>query len=170
VAKQFAHLLTPFEVNLLVHDPYAAAEELVQFGARRVELETLMEESDVISLHAGWNAETEGMLNAELLDKIKPDALLVCTARLPIFDQQALARKIRDGLHFVSDLVPFDQEIWEDPELTKCENFIGVGSHTSITDISLTKMSRRIVDDLEAILSSQEPKNKITEEWILHTT
>jgi len=172
VARHVAGLLRAFGVRLLVCDPYADEERLESFGAERSSLEDLLSASDVISLHAGWTSETEGMLNAARLAMIRPGAVVVSTARMPIFDQAALAECVRAGkFSFASDFIALDEEVWSDPATCGCENLIGVHGHTSVTHRTLRRMGDRVVSDMRAVLAGEgDVGHRVTEEWIIHTT
>ncbi|MEG0750962.1 MAG: D-2-hydroxyacid dehydrogenase [Oscillospiraceae bacterium] len=65
--------------------------------ARRVPLDTLLCESDVVSLHTPLTAETSGMINAEAIAKMKPTAILINTSRGPVVDENALAAALNAG-------------------------------------------------------------------------
>lgn len=66
-------------------------------GVEFVELDTLLAESDVVSLHLLLTDETRGFLSAERIAKLKPGALLVNTARGALLDEDALAQALREG-------------------------------------------------------------------------
>ncbi|MBW5446406.1 D-2-hydroxyacid dehydrogenase [Cohnella sp. CFH 77786] len=66
-------------------------------GIERKELEELMRESDVVSVHAPHNDTTRGMLSAELLASMKPSAILINTCRAALVDEEALFSLLRDG-------------------------------------------------------------------------
>lgn len=61
------------------------------------DLRDLVERSDVVSLHCPLTPETERMVNADLLDRMRPDALLINTARGGLVDEEALAAALREG-------------------------------------------------------------------------
>lgn len=171
VGREFAKLLAPFNVKLLVCDPYVGDDALARLNATRTPLRDLMRDSDVISSHAGWTQETEGMITAELLDLMRPHALLVSTARMPVFDQHALAQRVLSGkVRFASDLIAADNELWSDENLRSCANLIRVPGHTSITDRTTFNMGARVVEDLERFFSGRPPVNRVTADWIRHTT
>lgn len=171
IGRKVAELLQPFKMRLLVCDPYVNPRVVRQSGGQPVTLEKLLRDSNIISLHAGWTSETEGMLGAKQLDLIKPGALIVSTARMPIFDQRALADRILKGrLRFASDFIPFDQSIWSTQQMHECHNLIAVHSHTSVTERSVYQMAQKVVTNIEQVFAGKEPNNKITEEWIKRTT
>jgi D-3-phosphoglycerate dehydrogenase len=169
--QQMAMRLRAFEPRLLIHDPYVSDEVIGQFEGQRVSLEELMAQSDIISVHAGWTTQSEGMINAALLGLIRPGTLVVSTARMPLFDEKALAALVREGkITFASDFVPFDETIWAGPDLHSRQNLIGVPGHTSITERTIEQMGLLVARDLEAIFSGKTPRHRITVEWIRHTT
>lgn len=71
--------------------------ELEALGARFLPLERLMEESDIVTLHLPQNPDTVGLVSRELLERMKPTALLINTARGPIVDNAALAELLKGG-------------------------------------------------------------------------
>lgn len=74
-----------------------AKPELESLGVRFVPLETLMAESDIVTLHVPMNDSTKGLISREMLGLMKPTALLVNTARGPIVDSDALAEALEAG-------------------------------------------------------------------------
>jgi phosphoglycerate dehydrogenase-like enzyme len=75
------------------YDPYVADDEYV----RQASLDTLLEESDVVSLHCPLTAETRGMIGAGQLARMKPGAILINTARGAVVDIDALAAALKAG-------------------------------------------------------------------------
>ena len=69
---------------------YSRTQKEVE-GIRYVSLDELMSESDIISLHVPSNAQTKGLISAEKIALMKPNAVLINTARGPVLDSQALA-------------------------------------------------------------------------------
>ncbi|MCC6424372.1 MAG: hypothetical protein IT447_12920 [Phycisphaerales bacterium] len=169
--RQMVKRLRAFEPKILIHDPFVSDEVIQQSGGHRVSLEDLMRQSDIISVHAGWTLQSEGMINAALLNLIRPGTLVVSTARMPLFDEKVLATMVRDGkITFASDFVPFDETIWSSADLHMRQNLVGVPGHTSITERTIEQMGLLVAHDLEAIFTGQTPKHRITVEWIRHTT
>lgn len=66
-------------------------------GVERVTLETLLRDSDVVSLNSALTPATKGLINRENLSKMKPTAILINTSRGPLVDEYALAEALRNG-------------------------------------------------------------------------
>lgn len=71
--------------------------ELEALGVRFLPLARLMEESDIVTLHLPQSPETLGLINRELLERMKPTAMFINTARGPIVDNTALAELLKSG-------------------------------------------------------------------------
>jgi glyoxylate reductase/D-3-phosphoglycerate dehydrogenase len=92
-----AHLLQPWGVHLLAatYGPDAGRARAV--GARHVPVETLLRESDIVSLHLRLSEDTHGYLGRARLALMKPTAILVNTARGGLVDKDALVDALRGG-------------------------------------------------------------------------
>lgn len=91
-----ARRLAPFDVEFLVADPYVEATRIERIDGRRVDLETLLGESVVVSVHVRLTPETRGLIDRAALERMRPDALLVNTARGPVVDREALAAALEE--------------------------------------------------------------------------
>ncbi|MFH1567771.1 MAG: C-terminal binding protein [Gemmatimonadota bacterium] len=89
--------LQSFGFQFLVCDPYLSEERRRQLSARIVDLDTLLAEADIVSLHAVLNAETRHLIGEAQLRRMKPTAYLVNTARGGLVDAGALARALKEG-------------------------------------------------------------------------
>ncbi len=83
-------LLKAFGMNLLVYDPYVKEDRLKSLNARQVDLDTLMKEADIVTVHALLTEETKGMISKEKLSLMKPTAFFINTSRGKIVDEDAL--------------------------------------------------------------------------------
>ena len=79
-----------FGLNILAYGPRLTQEKVDPFGGRRVELETLLRESDFVSVNAPLTDETTGMIAKAELELMKPDAYLINTSRGALIDESAL--------------------------------------------------------------------------------
>jgi glyoxylate reductase len=81
-----------------------------ELNATRVDFETLLEESDFISLHTPLTPDTRHMIDSEALSRMKPNAVLVNTSRGPVVDMEALYEALRDKRIFAAALDVTDPE------------------------------------------------------------
>lgn len=93
----FIELLRDFGVHILAYDPGLSEQQVAAIGARKVELETLFRESDILSLHAPSIDSTHHVVNAESLGWMKKDAILINTARGSLINEEELARCMKAG-------------------------------------------------------------------------
>ncbi len=95
IGRHVIKLLQNFEVNVLVYDPFLSSEQIAAMGAKKCELDELMSESDVISIHAPNIPETDNMINAENLSLVKDGAIIINTARPNSIDDDAMIEELR---------------------------------------------------------------------------
>lgn len=97
VGGRVADLMRPWNARIVAYDPYVADEKFVEHGVERVELDTLLRESDVVSLHVVLTRQTRHMMGPEQLGMMKPTAILINTARGFCVDEQALVEALDEG-------------------------------------------------------------------------
>jgi phosphoglycerate dehydrogenase-like enzyme len=115
-------LLRPYDLRILLHDPFVAADEAAQLGARPVTLDELFAESDIVSVHTPLLDATRGLVSRELLAAMREDAVLINTARGAVVDQAALVDVLRAGrIRAVLDVTEPEVPPPGDP-LWDCEN------------------------------------------------
>lgn len=95
--RHLIRLLKQFDVRILVHDPYLSEAAVSELGAVKVELDELLKESDVVSIHAPSIPETKHLMNERTLRLMKDDAILINTARGSLIDEEALVAELRQG-------------------------------------------------------------------------
>ena len=81
IGSRLADLLMPWRVRVIACDPHVELAEFVHHNVERVDLETLLATSDVVTLHVTLTTETRHMIRAEHFAKMKPTALFINTAR-----------------------------------------------------------------------------------------
>lgn len=97
IGRRVLELLRPFDFELLLHDPYVSAEQAQALGARRVDLDELVERSDVVSVHAPELESTRHLLDRRRLALMRDGATLINTARGSLVDQDALTEELVAG-------------------------------------------------------------------------
>ena len=111
IGSRVAELLHPFELKLLAYDPYVPPAKAKARNVQLTDLETLLKESDFITLHAVETPETIGLINEARLKMMKPTAYLVNTARGSLIDEGALAKALKENLISGAALDVFKGEI-----------------------------------------------------------
>ncbi|HPU08142.1 MAG TPA: NAD(P)-dependent oxidoreductase [Candidatus Atribacteria bacterium] len=82
IGRRVAEIVKVLRAEVLAYDPYVPDEEFTKRGVKRIpQLEELLEQSDIVSIHVVLNQETEGMFSEELLHKMKKGAYLINTSR-----------------------------------------------------------------------------------------
>jgi lactate dehydrogenase-like 2-hydroxyacid dehydrogenase len=98
IGKAVAKRASGFNMRILAYGPRLTDEDAASVNARRVDLDTLLRESDYVSLHMPLNASTRHLINAETLAKMKRTAILINTTRGGTVDQKALYQALKDGV------------------------------------------------------------------------
>jgi glyoxylate reductase len=99
-----------WDMSILYHDVRRHDQAERDLGAQLVDFDTLLRESDFISLHTDLNEQTRGLIGQIELQKMKPTAVLVNSARGPLIDTQALTEALRSGTIFAAGLDVTDPE------------------------------------------------------------
>ena len=129
-------------------------EEVDQrLGAKRVELETLLQESDVISLHTSLQKETRGMIGRTQFALMKPSAILINTARGEVIDQAALFEALKSRRLFAAGLDVTDPEpLPTDSPLRELDSCIILPHLGSATFQARSRMSIMAAENLIAAI------------------
>jgi len=87
-----------FDMRVIVYDPYVKNNLFNKNNCQSVSFETLLKESDVISIHVHLNQETEGMFNIETFEKMKNSAYLINTSRGKIINENELVYALKNSI------------------------------------------------------------------------
>lgn len=162
IGQQVAKRLSAFETSILVYDPYVAPEKIKGVGARPLELDELIQQSDFVTIHCPTVPETMGLISAQRIALMKPTAYLVNTASAAIVDREAIAKALREGR--IAGAAFDVYETWpvqpEDP-LLKLDNVILTPHIGGATDETVVRHSLMMAEDIERFLRGQRPKNML---------
>jgi phosphoglycerate dehydrogenase-like enzyme len=110
IGSRIATLLRPWKVRILATDPYVPDAKFTEHGVKRVDLATLLRESDVVSLHVVLTRETRHLIDAQQLALMKPTAILINTSRGPCVREAALIEALLKGQIAGAALDVFEDE------------------------------------------------------------
>lgn len=165
-----ARRLQGFRVRLLYHNrqPAPEAEEV---GATYVALDTLLAESDFVSLHCPLTPETKHLINANRLRQMKPTATLINTARGDIVDQAALGDALREGVIAYAGLdVTTPEPIPAEHPLLKLPNVVVLPHIGSASIPTREKMATIAAQNLLAGLNGERLSNCVNPEVYKRST
>ncbi|NCI49034.1 hypothetical protein GWC95_03815 [Sediminibacterium roseum] len=121
IGRKIAEFLKPFNVKILVADPFLAKESVGNLGATLVDKETLLRESDIVSVHAAKS--NTPVIGADDYSRMKKGALLVNLSRGGMIDEDGLLKAIRSKHLAGAGLDVFAKEPYNGP-LCDLENVI----------------------------------------------
>lgn len=157
------------EMNVLVYDPYKPAAEIKEAGCEPVaDLDAALPRADFVSIHCPKNPETVGMFNAARLQRMKPTAYLVNTARGGIVDEEALYEALSSGKLAGAGLDVFEQEpppaghsLFELPNVIMAPHVAGV------TREAVDRMSEQTARNILSALDGQPIRQNVINQDVL---
>ena len=125
IGQEVAKIMKGFEMNLLVYDPFVQEKDIKKLSGKKVTLDTLLKESDVVTIHAPLMKETHELINEEKLNLMKSTAILVNTARGELLDEEALYNALHNEKIRCAGLDVFREEpVNEKNPLLPLENIV----------------------------------------------
>ena len=151
---------TGFSMRILFYDVVPRPEIEKDFGAKKVDLDTLLRESDFVSIHVPLMKETQHLINEQKLKLMKKTAYLINNSRGPVVDEKALYKALKEGWIAGAGLDVFEQEPTPaDNPLLKLDN-VAVAPHISSASIETrSKMGEMVAENLVAFFEGKKPPN-----------
>jgi phosphoglycerate dehydrogenase-like enzyme len=165
VGRHVIELLKPFEVEILLTDPYMREEDAEALGVRLVDLDEMLRTSDTVSLHCPSNEHTRHLLGQEAFDMMKDDALLINTARGELIDEAALCTALADGRFFAfldvcdPEPPPLDSPLRSLPNVVLTPHIAGCIDNCN-------RMGELAVEELRRHFAGEQPVYRITEDML----
>ncbi|HTJ28503.1 MAG TPA: D-glycerate dehydrogenase [Candidatus Limnocylindria bacterium] len=158
IGKNVARKAKAFDMTIIYSDvqPDHAFEK--ELGARFVDKETLLRESDFLTLHLPLMPETRHYIGERELGMMKRSAVLVNASRGPIVDETALVKALRDKVIWGAGLDVFEDEPKLAPGLAELDNAIVVPHIASATMETRLAMGRICVNNIVNVLQGRPPE------------
>jgi len=146
-----------WDMTIIYHDVYPSEKATRDLAAKQVDFDTLLRDSDFISVHTDLNEKTRHMFGAEQFKKMKRTAVFVNSARGPLVDQKALYDALKSGTIFAAGLDVTDPEppAMDEP-LLKLPNVVIAPHIASATVGARNAMAEICADNLIAGLAGQK--------------
>jgi D-3-phosphoglycerate dehydrogenase len=150
-----AQRLMAFGTKVIAYDPYVQPGRAAQLGISLVDLDTLLAESDFITVHLPKTPETVGLIGAEELQKVKPSVIIVNAARGGIVDEQALADAVRDGRVHAAGVDVYAKEPCTDSPLFELERVVATPHLGASTDEAQEKAGIAVAKSVRLALAGE---------------
>jgi len=158
IGQAVARRAKGFGMDVIYADAFPLPADVeAETGARRVELEALLERADFVSIHTNLTEETRHLFDAEAFKRMKPTAVLVNTSRGPVVDEAALADALESGEIFGAGLDVFEREPQVEPRLLTLENVVVIPHLGSATVDTRDAMGALAVQNVFAALDGTRP-------------
>ena len=161
VGRHMVKLLKNFHVDILMYDPILTEEEIKNIGASKVSLSELMEECDVVTVHAPSIPATDNMLNKENLSKMKDGAILVNTSRGSVINEKDLINELKKGRIFACLDVTDPEPPAKDSELRKLKNVILTPHIAGVVTNGMKRIALHVCEETERLLKGEKMKTEV---------
>jgi phosphoglycerate dehydrogenase-like enzyme len=169
IGKELLRMARTFDVVLLAADPYVNAIELSYLGARKVDLDTLMNKSDFVVVCCLLNDETRHLVGAPQFERMKPTGYLINVARGPIVDEAALIGALEARRIAGAALDVFEQEpVAPDNPLLTMDNVIVTPHSLCWTDECFHNMAATGLTSIVDALAGRRPEFVVNREVLEH--
>jgi glyoxylate reductase len=158
-----------FGMRILAHDPVQRPELVEELGVEYVDLDTLLRESDFVTLHCNATPQNRGLIGRAQLAMMKPTAFLINCGRGSLVDQQALVEALSTGQIAGAGLDVFEKEP-PDPNdpLLKLENCLFMPHTATMDHRTIARVSNCVTDTLLSFLRDGVPINVVNPEVLGH--
>lgn len=165
IGQAVAKRAVGFGMPVLYHNRTRLPESIEkECSIRYVNLDTLLTNSDFVSLHCPLTPETKHLIGERELELMKPTAVLVNTARGPVVDERALVHALKNGVIYGAGLDVFENEPALHPGLSELPNVVLTPHIASAGMETRFRMVDMVVNDVLAVLESRRPQNLVNPE------
>jgi phosphoglycerate dehydrogenase-like enzyme len=169
IGRRLRALIEPFGCELCAYDPWLTDAYLRDERVEPTSLRQLVETSRVIFVLATPTTENRALLSRELLELVQPDAVFVLVSRAYVVDFEALTEFVLEG-RFRAAIDVFPSEPLDPAHPIRTAPGVVLSPHRAgLVQEALWEIGRRVVDDLEAMVSGLPPRRLQVAEWELAT-
>jgi D-3-phosphoglycerate dehydrogenase len=159
IGRAFATRIKGFgPERIIAHDPYVPQTSADLYGVKLVDLDTLLKQSDVITIHAPATKDTHHLVNRDNLAKMKRTAILINCSRGPLVDEVALHAALRDGVIRAAALDVFETEpVPSESPLLSLPNIIATPHTAGWSPTFIAESGRKQAENVLFVLTGRKP-------------
>ncbi len=159
IARLVAKKAQAFNFSVVAFDPWVSDEVFAELGVKKVDMDTLLKESDVVSLHCPLTPQTTHLINAEALAKMKDGSILVNTSRGPVVDEKAMIEALKSGKLVGAGLDVFEDEpLPADSPLRSFDNVILTSHAASVSEKAVDTLQINAATSALEFVSGKRPR------------
>jgi len=162
LGRMLARRLRGFDTPILYYDVMAYPDAEKELNAKRVTLDELLKESDIVSINTPLTPETRGLIGEREISLMKPSALLINTGRGPVVDEKALIAALKTNKIRGAGLDVFAKEpATSDNPLFKMDNVVVSPHLAGTTYESIVRRAQFAYQNFQRVLAGKEPLHLI---------
>ena len=159
IPKMVAKKAAAFSFRILAYDPYVDAKVMSEFGVKKTDFDTLLRESDVISIHVPLTKETRHLFNKAAFEKMKKGAFLVNTSRGPLVDENDLVSALKKKKLAGAALDVCEKEpLPSSSELRQFDNVILTPHAAWYSEEAQNDLQRKAAEEVVRVLRNEKPR------------
>jgi D-3-phosphoglycerate dehydrogenase len=163
IARKVSQKARPFRFRQIAYDPLAKDETFAEHKVERVELDELLGQADIISLHCPLTPATHHMISAASIARMKPRTILVNTARGPLVNEADLVAALKNGQLTGAGLDVFEKEpLSPDSELRNLPNVFLTSHAASVSTRAVEQLQIQAAEAARDILLGKRPAGALT--------
>ncbi|WP_175059150.1 glyoxylate reductase [Thermococcus sp. 2319x1] len=166
IGQALAKRAKGFGMKIIYYSRTRKVEAEKEIGAEYVDFETLLKESDFISLHVPLTKETYHMIGEKELKLMKPNAILINTSRGAVVDTNALINALKEGWIAGAGLDVFEEEPYYNEELFRLKNVVLAPHIGSATREAREGMAELVAKNLIAFAKGEIPPNLVNKDVV----
>ena len=165
IGFRVAQLLRGFGVRILAYDPYVSEARAASVGAELVDLETLLRESDIVTIHVPPTEETVGLIGKREIELMKPTAVLLNLANPVVVDEDALYEALKQGRIAGAALDVFSEEpVDSSNRFLQLDNVVVTPHIGGDTYETIERQSWMITGDILRFIRGERPRHLLNPE------
>lgn len=160
IPKEVARKAKAFGFNIIAYDPFVTEEVIKECGASKVDLDTLIKDSDIVTIHIPLVKDTYHLFNKETFLKMKKGSYIINTSRGPLIDEEALIYALDNGIIAGAALDVCEVEpIKINNKLKEYDNVIITPHVAWYSEEAQVDLQRKAGEEIVRVLSGEKPLN-----------